>query len=71
VIVGFQLYLRGIFPEFAKAKVFGKYEPETIAERISLTARFLNFVLDNDVMRKAKVLHEFFAVVLQCCAKYM
>ncbi|VDM46694.1 unnamed protein product [Toxocara canis] len=56
-----QLYLHGTFPTFAPAKFFGNSEPSVIAERIEATGRFLNFVLASEVLRKTRVLHQFFA----------
>ena len=58
----FQLYLRGIFPNFAPAKLIGAGEPSVIAERRHATEAFLNFVLDNEVLRKSVLLHQFLDV---------
>ncbi|KAJ1361577.1 Ribosomal protein S6 kinase delta-1, partial [Parelaphostrongylus tenuis] len=53
-----QLYLRGTFPQFALPRLLGKFEPEVINERRRSIDEFLTFVLDNEVLRKARVLQE-------------
>lgn len=57
-----QLYLKGTFPNFVDARLFGTTAPETIAERRRAIESFLNFVLDSDVLRKARVFQAFIEV---------
>ncbi|XGW03112.1 hypothetical protein V3C99_014815 [Haemonchus contortus] len=53
-----QLYLRGLFPQFAPPRLLGSCDPATVAERRHCIDEFLAFVLDSEVLRKARVLQE-------------
>ncbi|KHJ86237.1 MIT domain protein [Oesophagostomum dentatum] len=53
-----QLYLRGAFPHFAAPRLLGSTDPSVIAERRHCIDEFLAFVLDSEVLRKARVLQE-------------
>uniref|UniRef100_A0A0K0DA11 PX domain-containing protein n=1 Tax=Angiostrongylus cantonensis TaxID=6313 RepID=A0A0K0DA11_ANGCA len=53
-----QLYLRGTFPQFALPRLLGKLNPQVITERRHSIDEFLAFVLNNEVLRKARVLQE-------------
>ncbi|KAL6740882.1 hypothetical protein Aduo_014190 [Ancylostoma duodenale] len=53
-----QLYLRGAFPHFAAPRLLGSCEPSVVAERRRCIDEFLAFVLDSEVLRKARVLQE-------------
>ncbi|KAI6227495.1 PX domain protein [Aphelenchoides fujianensis] len=54
-----QLYLKDTFPRFAETKLFGSTSAETIEERKKAIVEFLNFVLRNDVLCKARVFQAF------------
>uniref|UniRef100_A0A8R1DRS0 Protein kinase domain-containing protein n=1 Tax=Caenorhabditis japonica TaxID=281687 RepID=A0A8R1DRS0_CAEJA len=54
-----QLYLRGVFPGFPPAKLLGNSDPAVIQERRHAIEACLNFLFDSEVLRKARVLHEF------------
>ncbi|CAJ0962075.1 unnamed protein product, partial [Mesorhabditis belari] len=54
-----QLYLRGTFPTFPQPKLFGKADEAAIEERKRATAHVFEFLLDSEVLRKARLLHEF------------
>lgn len=54
-----QLYLKDNFPTFANTKLFGSTDKETIEERKNAITVFLNFVLKNDVLCKARVFQSF------------
>ncbi|CAI2354052.1 unnamed protein product [Caenorhabditis sp. 36 PRJEB53466] len=54
-----QLYLRGTFPVFPPAKLIGSSDPSVIRERHHAIVACLNFIFDSEVLRKARVLHEF------------
>ncbi|KJH50143.1 PX domain protein [Dictyocaulus viviparus] len=53
-----QLYLRGTFPQFAIPRLLGSCDKQVVAERRRSIDEFLAFVLNNEVLRKARVLHE-------------
>ncbi|PIO59403.1 MIT domain protein [Teladorsagia circumcincta] len=53
-----QLYLRGLFPQFAAPRLLGSCDPAVIAERRRSIDEFLTFILDSEVLRKARVLQE-------------
>ncbi|KAK6037990.1 MIT domain protein, partial [Cooperia oncophora] len=53
-----QLYLRGLFPPFAPPRLLGSCDPGVIAERRHSINEFLTFILDSEVLRKARVLQE-------------
>jgi hypothetical protein len=57
-----QLYLSGEFPQFSKPKLFGKNDSQTIAERCTTAEAFLNFSVSHEVLRRSKVLLDFFEV---------
>lgn len=59
-----QLYLKDTFPGFAPAKIMGSTTQETIEERKKAIVTFLNFVLKNSVLCKARVFQAFFDVGL-------
>ncbi|KAI6189976.1 PX domain protein [Aphelenchoides bicaudatus] len=54
-----QLYLKDSFPSFAETKLFGSTDKETIEERKDAILAFLNFILKNDVLCKARVFQTF------------
>jgi hypothetical protein len=57
-----QLYLKDNFPGFADTKIFGSTDKDTIEERKNSIIGFLNFVLKNDVLCKARVFQSFIDV---------
>jgi hypothetical protein len=57
-----QLYLKDIFPPFSETKIFGSTDKTTIEERKQAIINFLNFVLKNDVLCKARVFQAFIEV---------
>uniref|UniRef100_A0AC35FE52 PX domain-containing protein n=1 Tax=Panagrolaimus sp. PS1159 TaxID=55785 RepID=A0AC35FE52_9BILA len=54
-----QLYLKEAVPKFPGPVMFGANSPEVIQERKKATGNFLNFVVNNEVLCKTKVLQEF------------
>ncbi|CAJ0579383.1 unnamed protein product, partial [Mesorhabditis spiculigera] len=54
-----QLYLRGAFPNFPQPKLFGKADEAAVEERKRAILQVFEFVVDSEVLRKARVLHEF------------
>ncbi|CAD6187038.1 unnamed protein product [Caenorhabditis auriculariae] len=61
-----QLYLRGVFPSYPPPKLLGSNEPAVVEERRASTDQFLAFVLDSEVLRKARVFHEFLDKAKEC-----
>ncbi|VDO63182.1 unnamed protein product [Heligmosomoides polygyrus] len=53
-----QLYLRGSFPQFAAPRLIGSTDPSVTAERRHSIDEFLSFIFESEVLRKARVLHE-------------
>ncbi|KAI6186538.1 PX domain protein [Aphelenchoides besseyi] len=54
-----QLYLKDKIPEMSSPKLFGSTAAETIEERKRTIVQFLNFVLRNDVLCKARIFQSF------------
>ncbi|GMS80089.1 hypothetical protein PENTCL1PPCAC_2264, partial [Pristionchus entomophagus] len=54
-----QLYLKSAFPPFPEAKWIGGNDAATIAERKAATEMFLSFLLSQEVLRKARLFHQF------------
>lgn len=65
-----QLYLKGEFPEFPKAKVFGRFEHEVVEERRKAALLLLEFTANHLQLFTSKAFIQFFEVrlhfLLQC-----